>query len=475
MSRQIIIEPVTRIEGHAKVTLHLDDAGKVESARLHVNEFRGFEKFCEGRMYYEMPAITPRICGICPISHHLAAVKACDAVAGVAPPRPAQLLRELMHMGQFIQSHAMHFFHLAAPDLLLGMDADPAARNVLGLLAADPQLALKAIWLRQYGQDIIARVGGRRIHPNAAVVGGVNEPLAPRSRDLIRAGLDQAITYVKMGIDLIREYLWQHRAVAHSFASFPSGYLGLVDKQGRLALYDGYLRLIDAEGDLLVEKLPPADYLTVIGEKVEPWSYLKFPYYKPHGYPAGSYRVGPLARLNLVDAIGTPLADAELARFREIGRGKPVEGSLYYHYARMIEALYAAERVGQLVADPEICSTEVLTPPPTSLNPRGVGVVEAPRGTLIHDYQVAGDGRLAGVNLIVSTGHNNLAMNRAVESVAREYVDGQRLREGMLNRVEAAIRCYDPCLSCSTHAVGQMPLIVEMWGPAGLVSRTIRG
>ncbi len=277
MGRTLTIEPVTRIEGHAKVTLHLDEAGKVESARMHVNEFRGFEKFCEGRMYFEMPAITPRICGICPISHHLASVKTCDAVAGVVPPRPARLLRELMHMGQFIQSHAMHFFHLAAPDLLLGMDADPASRNVLGLVAADPQLALKAVWLRQYGQDIIARVGGRRIHPNAAVVGGVNEPLPPRSRDAIRAGLDQAIGYLKLGVDLIRGYLWEHRTLAHDFARFSSGYMGLVDGQGRLALYDGNIRLIDSEGALLVEKAQPARYLSFIAEKVEPWSYLKFP------------------------------------------------------------------------------------------------------------------------------------------------------------------------------------------------------
>ena len=469
MSRKITIEPVTRIEGHAKVTLLLDDEGKVESARMHVNEIRGFEKFCEGRMYFEMPAITPRICGICPISHHVASAKACDAVAGVAPPRTARLLRELMHMGQFIQSHAMHFFHLAAPDLLLGMDADPATRNVLGLVAANPELALKAVWLRKYGQDIIAKVGGRRIHPNAAVVGGVNEPLTTEGRDAIAAGLDQAIGYFQMAIDLIRGYLEANRALAESFARFPSGYMGLVDIDGKLALYDGYIRLVDSQGTVLVDKHPPADYLSIVGEKVEDWSYLKFPFYKPLGYPAGIYRVGPLGRLNAVNSMGTPLADAELAQFRELGRGRPVEGSLYYHYARMIEALYAAERVGQLIANPHICSTDVLAEVPTKLNAQGVGVVEAPRGTLIHHYQVAEDGRLTGVNLIVSTGHNNPAMNLAVQAVAQECVDGNRLQEGMLNRVEAAIRCYDPCLSCSTHALGQMPLVVELWRPEGLV------
>jgi NAD-reducing hydrogenase large subunit len=462
VGRRVVIEPVTRIEGHGKVTLLLDDAGRVESARLHVNEIRGFEKFCEGRMYFEMPSITPRICGICPISHHLASVKTCDAVAGVTVPPTARLLRELMHMGQFVQSHAMHFFHLAAPDLLLGMDADPATRNVFGLVAANPELALKAVWLRKYGQEIIAHVGGRRIHPNAAVVGGLNEPLSPEGRSAIAAGVDQAIAYFQIGIGLIKGYLEANPELAASFASFPSGYMGLVDAEGKLALYDGRIRLLDSAGATLIDQRDPADYLSFIAEKVEDWSYLKFPYYKPMGYPAGVYRVGPLGRLNVATSLGTPLADTEFWRFRELGGGRPVEGSLYYHYARMIEGLYAAERVGQLIAEPGLCSGDVLVPAPTKLNRRGVGVVEAPRGTLIHDYEVAEDGRLTGVNLIVSTGHNNNAMNRAVEEVARAFVDGGHLREGMLNRVEAAIRCYDPCLSCSTHAVGRMPLEIEI-------------
>jgi NAD-reducing hydrogenase large subunit len=473
--RKITIEPVTRIEGHAKVTLVLDDAGKVESARMHVNEIRGFEKFCEGRMYFEMPAITPRICGICPVSHHLASAKACDAVAGVTPPRTAQLLRELLHMGQFIQSHALHFFYLAAPDLLFGMDSDPAARNVLGLVAANPELALQAVWLRKYGQEIIAHVGGRRIHPNAALVGGVNEPLLPEGRDAIAAGIDRATRYMLLGIGLIRGYLEANRALADSFARFSSGYMGLVDPDGKLALYDGKIRLVDAGGAMVVDQHPPADYLSIIAEHVENWSYLKFPYYRPWGYPAGAYRVGPLARLNVANSLGTPLADAEFARYRTLGKGRPVEGSLYYHYARMIEGLYAVERAERLVRDPEICGEAIRVEPPTTLKGQGVGVVEAPRGTLIHHYEASPDGRLTGVNLIVSTGHNNTAMNRAVELVAREYVDGTQLREGMLNRVEAAIRCYDPCLSCSTHAIGQMPLVVELCDSTGVLDRQCRG
>jgi NAD-reducing hydrogenase large subunit len=282
------------------------------------------------------------------------------------------------------------------------------------------------------------------------------------------------MSYMKLGVDLIRGYLEANRGLAEGFARFSSAYMGLVDAEGKLALYDGKIRLVDSAGGIVVDQHPPADYLSIVAERVEDWSYLKFPYYRPWGYPAGMYRVGPLARLNVIDSLGTPLADAEFARFRDLGNGKPVEGSLYYHYARMIEGLYAVERVEQLIRDPEICSGEIRETPSAPLNPEGVGVVEAPRGTLIHHYQAAPDGRLTGVNLIVSTGHNNAAMNRAVELVAKEYVDGNQLREGMLNRVEAAIRCYDPCLSCSTHAVGQMPLAVEIRDHQGVIEQIRR-
>ncbi len=471
-AQKITIEPVTRIEGHAKVTVHLDEQGQVRQAFFHVNEFRGFEKFCEGRMYFEMPVITPRICGICPVSHHLGAAKACDALIGATPPRPAQLLRELMHMGQVIQSHGMHFFELAGPDLLLGFDADPAVRNVVGLIQAHPTLALQAINLRKYGQEIIRILGGRRVHPNFAVPGGVNKALKPAERDAILAGADEAIAAIQTGLAIMKEWAEQNRAEIERFATFPSGYMGLVTDEGGLELYEGRCRLISADGEKL-EEFEGRHYLDYIAEHVEDWSYLKFPYYKKLGWPAGVYRVGPLGRLNVAEKVDTPLASEEFRAFKALNDGRPVEHTLYYHYARLIEALFAAERVKALLDDPDILSTEIVNTR-CELQPEGVGVIEAPRGTLFHHYWINEHGQLTKVNLIVATGHNNWAMSKAVDSVARMYVDGTRLNEGMLNRIEAAIRAYDPCLSCSTHAVGQMPMVVELYGPDGTVLDVLR-
>jgi len=473
MASKITIEPVTRIEGHAKVTIHLDETGKVSEARMHVNEFRGFEKFAEGRMFFEMPQITPRICGICPVSHHLASAKACDRVIGVKPPRTGALIRELMHMGQYIQSHAMHFFHLAGPDLLFGFDAPPAQRNVLGIVAANPDLALKAVWLRKYGQDIIAKTAGRRIHANGAVPGGMNKILTAAEREEVLAGVPEALANLEEGLGVLRSWVSQNKELADSFANFDSGYMGLVQPDGALELYDGKLRMIDAKGKVLVDQYDPSDYLQIIGEHVEPWSYLKFPFYRALGYPAGAYRVGPLGRLNAASKISTPKAQREFERFRDIKHGEPVTGSLYYHYARLIEAVYAVERAQQILEDPAILSEDIMAES-NHLNGQGVGCIEAPRGTLFHHYWVDETGRLTKVNLIVATGHNNPAMCRAVKAVAEAYVDGNHLTEGMLNRVEAAIRCYDPCLSCSTHALGRMPLIVELVTPQGTVDRVER-
>ncbi len=475
MPKTVTIEPVTRIEGHAKVTVHLGDDGKVEQARMHVVEFRGFEKFCEGRHFSEMPSITARICGICPISHHLAASKAGDAILGVPVPPTAHKLRELMHMGQILQSHALSFFHLSAPDLLLGFDADPAKRNIIGLIEEKPQIALQGIQLRKFGQEIIARVGGRRIHPTFSLPGGVNQTLAPGDRDAILEGIPAAIAGCQAAIGPIKAYYAENAEDVARFANFPSPYGGLVTAEGALEHYDGYLRFVGADGGILEDGVDPAEYLSVIAETTEDWSYLKFPYYKKIGYPEGAYRVGPLGRLNIAESARTPLANEELRAFKALGNGKPVEGTLYYHYARLIEALYAVERAQQLAEDPEILGSDIVATS-QSLRQRGVGVIEAPRGTLFHDYTVDEGGRLEKVNLIVSTGQNNVAMNRAVSSVARTYVDGTQLREGMLNRVEAAIRAYDPCLSCSTHAIGQMPLEVELVGPNGeKLDRVVRG
>jgi NAD-reducing hydrogenase large subunit len=470
-TQKITIEPVTRIEGHAKVTIRLDDAGKVEHAYLHVNEFRGFEKFCEGRMVFEMPSITPRICGICPVSHHLASAKAGDEVYGCQPPRPASLLRELMHMGQIIQSHGMHFFELAGPDLLLGFDSDPATRNVVGLIGANPYLAVKAVNLRKFGQEIIHTLGGRRIHPNFAVPGGVNKSLTAVERDSILKGIDEAVTTLQDGIRIMEDWAANNREDIAKFAVFATGYFGLVTPENGLELYNGNIRLLDAKGKQL-ENFDGRKYLDYISEHVENWSYLKFPYYKKLGWPQGVYRVGPLGRLNIADKIDTPLANAELKKFKAINQGKPVENTLYYHYARLIEALFAAERVRILLDEPDILSRDILNTR-HDFKGEGVGVIEAPRGTLFHHYWANESGQISRVNLIVSTGHNNWAMSEAVDSVAKTYITSP-VTEGMLNRVEAAIRAYDPCLSCSTHAIGQMPMIVDVFDSSGDMVQTLR-
>jgi NAD-reducing hydrogenase large subunit len=472
-AQKITIEPVTRIEGHAKVTIYLDDQGGVEQAYLHINEFRGFEKFCEGRMYFEMPVITPRICGICPVSHHLAAAKACDEVAGSPPPRPASLLRELMHMGQIIQSHGMHFFELAGPDLLLGFDADPAVRNVVGLIGANADLAVKAVRLRKFGQEIIKTLGGRKVHPSFAIPGGVNKALQPAERDAILGGVDEAIATLQVGLAIMKDWAAKNREDVEKFAVFSTGYLGLTTPEQGLELYDGTVRLIDSRGKLL-EEFDGRRYLDYIAEHVEDWSYLKFPYYKKMGWPSGVYRVGPLGRLNVAQKIDTPLADEEFKTFKQLNGGLPVENTLYYHYARLIEALFATERVKVLLDDPDILSNDILNTR-RDFKGVGVGVIEAPRGTLFHHYWTNANGQLERVNMIVATGHNNWAMSKAVDSVAKTYITaGQEVTEGLLNRVEAAIRAYDPCLSCSTHALGQMPLVVDVVDAAGNVVRTLK-
>jgi NAD-reducing hydrogenase large subunit len=471
-TQKITIEPVTRIEGHAKVTIHMNEMGTVDRAYLHINEFRGFEKFCEGRMVIEMPSITPRICGICPVSHHLAAAKAGDEVYGCPPPRPASLLRELMHMGQLIQSNGMHFFELAGPDLLLGFDQDPATRNVIGLIGANPELTLKAINLRKFGQEIIRILGGRRIHPNFAVVGGVNKALQPAERDEILMGVDQAIEATQIGIQIFKDWAEKNQEDIWKFAVFPTGYMGLVTPDDGLELYDGDVRLKGADG-VQLERFNPQNYLDYIAEHVENWSYLKFPYYKKLGWPQGVYRVGSLGRLNACEKIHTPLANAELQIFKSLNGGKPVENTLFYHYARLIEVLFGIEKVRVLLDDPDIMSTDILN---TRHDYKGVGVgiLEAPRGTLFHHYWADENGQLERVNLIVATGNNNWAMSNAVDSVAKTYVRGPQVQEGMLNRVEAAVRAYDPCLSCSTHAVGQMPIYLEVLDDQGQLVQTIR-
>jgi NAD-reducing hydrogenase large subunit len=467
MSKRIVIDPVTRIEGHAKISLLLDDAGQVADAEFHVVEFRGFEKFCEGRSYAEMPGITPRICGICPVSHLLASAKAGDAIMAVSIPPAAEKLRRLMNLGQFVQSHALSFFHLSAPDFLLGWNAPPETRNVFGLIASNADLARAGIRLRQFGQEVIELLGGKKIHPAWAVPGGVRSPLTQEGGAKIRAWLPEAYATTRTAIDLFKKVLGTHEREMQLYGNFPSLFMGLVAEDGTWEHHGGKLRFADSSGSIIADQIDARDYRSVIGEAVQESSYLKSPYYLPLGFPDGIYRVGPLARLNVCTHMGVPQADAELRNFRSFGRGA-VTSSFLYHYARLIEILAAIEYIERALDDADLLS-DYLRADAGINSLRGVGVSEAPRGTLFHDYTVDRNGLLQKVNLIVATGQNNLAMNRTVAQIARHFVKGPDITEPMLNRIEHGIRCYDPCLSCSTHAAGRMALHVQMFAPDGRI------
>jgi len=467
MSQRIVIDPVTRIEGHAKISIYLDDAGNVADAEFHVVEFRGFEKFCEGRPYSEMPGITQRICGICPVSHTLASAKAGDAIMAVNIPPAADKLRRLLNLGQFIQSHALSFFHLSAPDFLLGWESPPAQRNVFGLINSHADLARAGIRLRQFGQEIIEVLGSKKIHPAWAVPGGVCSSLTAEGRAKIAAWLPEAYATTRTALDLFAHTLQTHKAEVQIFGNFPSLFMGLVTPDGSWEHHGGKLRFTDSSGSIIADQIDPANYAEYIGEAVQNTSYLKSPYYLPLGFPDGIYRVGPLARLNVAEQMGVPQADVELKKFKQFGRGA-VTSSFLYHYARLIEVLACIEFIERYLADAEL-SSDYLRADAGINQLRGVGASEAPRGTLFHDYTVDRDGRLEKVNLIVATGQNNLAMNQTVAQIARHYVRGETIQESMLNRVEHGIRCYDPCLSCSTHAVGQMPMHVRLLAPDGRV------
>ena len=477
--RTITIDPVTRIEGNAKITLHLDEAGRVADARFHVVEYRGFETFCEGRPFTEMAGITARICGICPVSHLLAAAKTGDKLLAVQPPPAARKLRRLLNLAQICQSHALSFFHLSSPDFLLGWESDPAKRNVFGLMAADPELARAGIRLRQFGQQLIEQLAGRKIHAAWAVPGGVRTPMTPETAAWIQQRLPEAEATVRLALEVFQRLLDQQLVEEQRvFGTFDSLFMGLVDDQGQWSCIDGLLRLVDSSGAVVADGLSEDDYASFLGEAVESWSYLKFPYYKPLGYPEGMYRVGPLARLNVCERIGTSWADAELAELRQRSGtpgsgGRIITSSFAYHHARLVEIVACLEGIEQLVADDALMGGRIRAH--ASLNANGaVGVSEAPRGTLFHHYRVNDDGLITRVNLIIATGQNNLAMNRTVAQIAREFIPtpvpaGAEIPEPLLNRVEAGIRCFDPCLSCSTHAAGQMPLRIELVDAAGRV------
>jgi NAD-reducing hydrogenase large subunit len=468
MSRTIKIHPVSRIEGHAHITLHLGDDGAVEDAQFHLTQFRGFEKFCEGRPFPEMPSLTARTCGICPVSHLVASSKACDHLLSVSIPSTAVQLRRLMNLAQLAQSHALSFFHLSSADLLLGMDSDPKKRNIFGLLEVDPQLARDGIRLRQIGQTIIEMLGGKKIHPGWMVPGGVNEPLTEEKRQKMLTMIPEGLAIAERTLASFKQLVAKFPEEIEYFGNFPTMYLSLIGPDGSLEHYDGFFRIKDANGGIVEDMVPLTDYARVIGEAVEPFSYMKFPYYLPAGYPDGIYRVGPLARLNNCDFCGTPVADAALDEYRALQQGQPVSSSFHFHFARLVEIIYAMERMEQLLNDPEILGTRVRARARGNRN-EGIGVAEAPRGTLIHHYKTDDDGLMTWANLIIATGHNNLAMNLGIKQAAQHFVDGNNLQEGMLNRVEAVIRCYDPCLSCASHAFGQMPLKIELVSPRGEV------
>jgi NAD-reducing hydrogenase large subunit len=467
MSQTITIDPVTRLEGHGKITIYLDDKGEVENAQFHVTQVRGFEKFCEGRPFYEMPSLTARICGICPVSHLLASAKACEAIMSVRIPYTAAQLRRMLNLAQMVQSHALSFFHLSSPDLLLGMESDPVKRNIFGVAAARPDLGLAGIGLRRFGQHIIELLGTKRIHTGWVVPGGVTEPLSSAHRDEILAMLPEAYANLGKALTAYKQIADTFKPEIEVFANFPTNYLGLINEDESIEFNDGTLRLIDPKGAIIEDGITATRFTEVIGEAVENYSYTKFVYYKPLGYPEGSYRVGPLARLNIVKSMGTPKADKELAEFKQISAG-PVESSFHYHHARLVEAMYGIEKIEQILNDPQILDKHVRATAGVN-RLEGAGQIEAPRGTLNHHYKVDENGKITWASLVVATGHNNNAMNRGVLQAARRYVKDGKFSEGALNRVEAVIRTFDPCLSCSTHAFGQMPLAMTLLSADGKV------
>ncbi|MBP9131486.1 MAG: Ni/Fe hydrogenase subunit alpha [Steroidobacteraceae bacterium] len=471
--RRVAIDPVSRVEGHGKVTLLLDENDQVQQVRLHIVEFRGFEKFIQGRPYWEVPVMVQRLCGICPVSHHLAAAKALDRVVGADRlPPSAEKLRRLMHTGQILQSHALHFFHLSSPDLLFGFDSEAGRRNIVGVAAAHPEVARQGVLLRKFGQEVIRLTAGKRIHGTGAIPGGVNRALSSAERDSLLAEIDPIIGWSRLAVQLVKRLHAADPALYDTFGTCPSNMLSLVGADGELDFYDGCLRARDADGKLLVDAFPVRDYPQLIREEVKPWSYMKFPFLASLGPQEGWYKVGPLARVQNCDAIPTPLAEAERREFIAHGQGQPIHAPLAYHWARMIELLHAAETIKDLLHDDDLSGAELTTC--GARHHAGVGVIEAPRGTLIHHYRVDDDDLVTMCNLIVSTTHNNQPMNEAIRRVARRYLAGRQLSEGLLNHIEVAIRAFDPCLSCATHALGKMPLQLELQDAAGQVIGRLR-
>jgi NAD-reducing hydrogenase large subunit len=468
VAKRIVIEPVTRVEGHGKVTILLDENQKVVQARLHVVEFRGFERFIQGRPFWEVPVLVQRLCGICPVSHHLAAAKAMDRIVGGEKLTPtAEKVRRLMHYGQTYQSHALHFFHLSSPDLLFGFDADVAIRNVIGVAGKFPDLAVQAVLMRKYGQEIIKATAGKKIHGTGAIPGGVNKNLSIAERDVFLKDIEQQTTWAKSAVKIAKDYTVANLAKLAPFGSFESNHLSLVREDGAMDLYDGNLRAINAEGEVIFDQVDYQQYVDFIAEEVRDWSYMKFPFIRSVGPEKGWYRVGPLARLNTASFIDTPLAEAARQEFRAVTSDKPNNITMAYHWARMIELLHSIEKIRELFEDRDLQGTDLVTK--GERREVGIGLIEAPRGTLFHHYKVDKNDLVVSANLIVSTTHNNEPMNRAVAKVAQDHLQGVEITEGLLNHVEVAIRAYDPCLSCATHALGQMPMEITLTDADGQI------
>jgi NAD-reducing hydrogenase large subunit len=469
---RVVIEPVSRVEGHGKVTLLLDEDNRVHQVRLHIVEFRGFEKFIQGRPYWEVPVLVQRLCGICPVSHHLAASKALDQVVGATRiPPAAEKIRRLMHLGQILQSHALHFFHLASPDLLFGFDSEVTRRNIVGVAASHPDIARRGVLLRKYGQEVIRLTAGKRVHGTGSVPGGVNKNLSRAERAELLRDIDTMVAWSLEAVALIKRLFADNAALYGSFGAFRANRLSLVGGDGALELYDGVLRATAADGAVIFDQADGQRYYELIHEEVKPWSYMKFPFLVSLGPEAGWYQVGPQARVAQCDRIPTPLAEAERRAYKTFDGGAALHAPLGYHWARMIEMLHAAESIRILLQDDDLSGSELVAQ--GSRTGRGVGIIEAPRGTLIHHYRVAEDDQVVMANLIVSTTSNNQAMNEAIRQVALKYLDGRQATEGLLNHIEVAIRAFDPCLSCATHALGQMPLRVELRDAAGEVISSV--
>jgi F420-non-reducing hydrogenase large subunit len=477
MGKTLVIQPVTRIEGHAKITVQLDDAGNVTDARVNVIELRGFEKFCLGKPVEEMPRITTRICGVCPWSHHLASAKATDAVFGVKPPPAGEKLRRLCNSIAYMEEHILHFYILAGPDFVMGPGAAYPVRNVIGMIGAVPEIATRVVKVRQMCAKMLEMIAGKAIHPAAAVPGGFSRPLKPEERDQLLPMAEEALDMAKFTIAFAKSDLFpKYMDVVKTVGTLTSGFLGTVTADGALDLYDGKLRLMAADGTY--EDFDTSNYTDHIGEHVEDWTYLKFPYAKKKGpfqLESGApslYRVNSLARINVADRIPTPLAQKELEEFRA-SFGRPAQLTLLYHWARLIELLHNAEVAVDLLNDPEITSRETrikVTPRAA----RGIGVVEAPRGTLIHDYTTDEEGLITHVNLIVGTCQNNSAINLSVKQAAQALIKDGNYDQGILNTVEMTIRAYDPCLSCATHRMdGRLPVKMEVYGPDGKLIDTL--